>query len=448
MSLQALPTELDEQILGHLAQTDLSTVSKVSKYHRKIAEPLLYRTVTLCGDRSIDIRSLFLTLLSRSDLALHIRRLLVRLDLRLPRSHQLTSEVDNRMEEALPAIQNSIKTIIGTDAGTAGIRTTWLGSILSEDFVGGTSALVVCLARDLETANFISTKSPGDSDGCSTFSRMLFEAASTSSQHSGHLSKLTTLGLSNRASIYVPNLPSLQDLRVLCPQHSVFPQVQHQSTLEKVGSLLWANTSTLPSLATFIHQNGLPHLQRIFIHGRRANPADGLQAVIDELSVGCTELTSLTLAADFSVHQNSETPLSRITTLRNVHALNIDLRFLLLHTNQDQLLSSGVLLPPKLTQLQIRGVAYEDIGRLMLENNSQDPLTLRPFFPYGPSLKEFFFHVRDKGVQREGYDTLLASIAKMLRARGVDFKVYRYPIAANNERGPQLLITYDGPVTQ
>jgi hypothetical protein len=364
MSLQALPTEMDEQILGYLAQTDLSTISKVSKYHRTIAEPLLYRTITLWDDRSINIRSLLLTLLSRSDLALHIRRLLVRMDLRSPRSRQLTSEVDNRMEEALPAIQDSIKTIIGTDAGTAGIRTTWLGSILSEDFIGGTSALVVSLAYNVEVVNFIYTASTGNSDGCSTFSKMLFEAASTSSQQSGHLSKLTTLGLSNRASIHVPNLPSLQDLRVLGPQHIIFPQVQHQvSTLKKVGSLLWANTSTLPSLATFIHQNGVPHLQRLFIHGRRATPADGLQAVIDELSVGCTELTSLTLAADFSVHQNSETPLSRLTTLRNVHALNIDLRFLLLHTNQDQLLSSGGLLPPKLTQLQIRGVAYEDIPR-------------------------------------------------------------------------------------
>jgi hypothetical protein len=437
MSLQALPTELDEQIIGHLVQTDLSTMSRVSKYHRKMAEPLLYRAIALWDDRGINIRSLLLTLLSRSDLALHVRRLLVRQDLRSSRSRQLTSEVDNRMEEALPAIHNSIKTIIGTDAGTAGIRAAWLGSILSEDFVGGTTALVACLSHNVESVSFVCTTS----DGCSTFSRMLFEAASASSQHSGHLSKLTSLGFVDRKSIYVPNLPSLQDLRILGSQNVIFPQ---DSALTKVGSLLWAEASKLPSLATFIHQNGLPHLQRLFIHGRRSSPAEGLQAVIDELSVGCPELTTLTLAADFQ----HETPLSRLTALRNVHDLNIDVRFLLLQNNQDQLLNSGGLLPPKLTTLQIRGVAYADIGRLMLENNSQEPLTLRPFFPYGPSLKAFFFHVRDTNVQREGYDTLLASIAKMLHAQGVEFKVYRYPIVANNERGPQLLITHADPVTQ
>lgn len=445
MSLKALPTEIDEQILDYLEQTDLSTLLKVSKYHRKIAEPLLYHTITLRDNRSIKIRSLLLTLLSRNDLAHHIRRLLVRLDLRLPRGRQLTSEVDNRMEEALPAIQDSIKTIIGTDAGTAGVRTTWLGSILSEDFVGGTAALVACLASKVENISFIYTTSTGYSDGCSTFSRMLFEAASASSHHSRYLSKVTTLGFVNRRSIYVPNLPSLQELRVTGSRIIIFPPVQHEdSTLKKVENLQWADASTLPSLATFIHQNGLPHLQRLFFRDGLVTPANGLQAVIDGLSVGCTELTSLTLVAD-SEH---DTPLSRLTTLRNVRALDIDLQFLMLRSDQDQLLNSGGLLPPNLTKLQIRRVAYASIGRLMLEDNPEDPLTLRPFFPHGTSLKEFYFHVGSKGLPNAEYDTLLASIAKMLRARGVVFEVSRYPIVENNEQGPQLLITHDGPVTQ
>jgi len=446
MSLKALPTEIDEQILDYLEQTDLSTLSKVYKYHRKIAEPLLYHTIKLRDNRSIKIRSLLLTLLSRNDLAHHIRRLLVRLDsLSLPRCRQLTSEVDNRMEEALPAIQDSIKTIIGTDAGTAGVRTTWLGSILSEDFEGGTAALVACLASKIENISFIYTLSTGYSDGCSTFSRMLFEAASAFLQHSRYLSKVTALSFVNRRSIYVPNLPSLQELRVTGSRNVIFPPVQHEdSTLKKVEDLQWADASTLPSLATFIHQNGLPHLQRLFFRDGLVTPANGLQAVIDGLSVGCTELTSLALVT----YSKQDTPLSRLTTLRNVHALDIDLPFLMLRSDQSQLLNSGGLLPPNLTKLQIRGVAYADIGRLMLEDNPQDPLTLRPFFPHRPLLKEFYLHVWGKGVQNAEYDTLLASIAKMLRARGVVFEVSRYPIVENNEQGPQLLITHNGPVTQ
>jgi hypothetical protein len=119
-----MPTEMDERILSYLARTDLNTMSKVSKYYREIAEPLLYRIITLSDNRSINIRPLPLTLLSRSDLALHIRLLLVKVDSRLSRGRQLTSEVDNRMEEAPSAIQDSIKSIIGPDASTAGIRTT------------------------------------------------------------------------------------------------------------------------------------------------------------------------------------------------------------------------------------------------------------------------------------------------------------------------------------
>ena len=116
--------------------------------------------------------------------------------------------------------------------------------------------------------------------------------------------------------------------------------------------------------------------------------------------------------------------------------------------NQNQLLNSGRLLPPNLTTLQIRGVAYADIGRLIFENNPKDPPTLRPFFSYGPSLKKFFFHVRNTDVEGEGYGTLLASITKLLLAQGVEFQIYRYPIAANNERGLQPLITLDNLVTQ
>jgi hypothetical protein len=276
---------------------------------------------------------------------------------------------------------------------------------------------------------------------------MLSEATSTSLEHSGHLSELTYLGFRIGTFIHAPNLPSLRDIRVLGCQNVIFPQIQdRESALKNVGSLALIDTSTslLPSLATFLHQRGLPNLQRLILVGRHPSPVDSLQAVIDELSVGCPKLTCLDLTTDFPVHHDGER-LFRLTTLSNLRNLCTNSLYLRSRESQDQLLDSGGLLPPKLTVLQIRGVAYADIGRLMLENSPKGPPALRPFFPGGPSLEKLCFHVKNKNVESERYDTLLASIAKILRARGVEFQVHGNSIATNKL---QPLIKLDNPVTQ
>ncbi|OSS45993.1 hypothetical protein B5807_08002 [Epicoccum nigrum] len=161
-----------------------------------------------------------------------------------------------------------------------------------------------------------------------------------------------------------------------------------------------------------------------------------------ETSVFFHELEDLT--TDFPVHHDGER-LFRLTTLSNLRNLCTNSLYLRSRESQDQLLDSGGLLPPKLTVLQIRGVAYADIGRLMLENSPKGPPALRPFFPGGPSLEKLCFHVKNKNVESERYDTLLASIAKILRARGVEFQVHGNSIATNKL---QPLIKLDNPVTQ
>jgi hypothetical protein len=45
MSLLALPTELDVRIIGYLDTRDMSRMSRVSKYYRKVSEPLFYEEV-------------------------------------------------------------------------------------------------------------------------------------------------------------------------------------------------------------------------------------------------------------------------------------------------------------------------------------------------------------------------------------------------------------------
>jgi hypothetical protein len=77
MSLKSLPTELDIKIVEALCPTNdrkaLSALSRTSKYYRKLVEPMLYRDLTLRAVDNIQIKRLFLTLLVREDLPLHIR---------------------------------------------------------------------------------------------------------------------------------------------------------------------------------------------------------------------------------------------------------------------------------------------------------------------------------------------------------------------------------------
>ena len=76
MSLSALPTEVDDIIIEFLGASDdreaLSSLSYVSKYYRGPVEPVLYRNLKFQADEEVPIKQLFLTLLSRMDLAKHI----------------------------------------------------------------------------------------------------------------------------------------------------------------------------------------------------------------------------------------------------------------------------------------------------------------------------------------------------------------------------------------
>ncbi|KAF2632800.1 hypothetical protein BU25DRAFT_83026 [Macroventuria anomochaeta] len=75
MSLKALPTGRDERLLDYLHCRELSAMSKVPKYYRRIVEPRLYRQTHLSAARNINARWLLLTLLSRNDLTTHIKQL-------------------------------------------------------------------------------------------------------------------------------------------------------------------------------------------------------------------------------------------------------------------------------------------------------------------------------------------------------------------------------------
>lgn len=73
MSLSALPTELDEQLLAFLHYDGLSCVTRVSRYWQALAEPHLYHNVYFTTIESRRVHCLVLALLSRSYLGTYIR---------------------------------------------------------------------------------------------------------------------------------------------------------------------------------------------------------------------------------------------------------------------------------------------------------------------------------------------------------------------------------------
>jgi hypothetical protein len=65
MYLEALPTELDEAILQYLNARELSHMTRVSKYYRKLGDPHLYSTIHLRGDVYNRVKRLLITLLGQ-----------------------------------------------------------------------------------------------------------------------------------------------------------------------------------------------------------------------------------------------------------------------------------------------------------------------------------------------------------------------------------------------
>jgi hypothetical protein len=73
--MKFISTELDENIIGHLPQAAFNSVSKVSRYYRKLAEPYLYRDLVFSIHQHISISELLTAILDRRELSLHTRSL-------------------------------------------------------------------------------------------------------------------------------------------------------------------------------------------------------------------------------------------------------------------------------------------------------------------------------------------------------------------------------------
>lgn len=159
MSIDALPTELDNRILTFLDHDALNTVSKISNTYGRVAEPYLYRHIKHTTSHEVNMRWLIVTLLHRPELAAHIKTIEFFEDHRTRDGifidAQRTVQLSILLEQAVDKLHQTIRNMLGSKADKAELQVSWLGAILADDYVEGSLALIVCLAHNIESLIFI-----------------------------------------------------------------------------------------------------------------------------------------------------------------------------------------------------------------------------------------------------------------------------------------------------
>lgn len=352
MSLKALPTELDERILGFLDREDLSVISQTSQYYQEIAEPHLYRRIVFAANQNHNAWRLLLTLLSRRGLAAHIEEVEVARSLRPQPTRERWSNKDTqRLEAALPSIQSAIAAILGRHYAKSGIRMAWLASVIAPDDLEGTIAFIACMATNIELLSYTSLMAdPRTSE--SFLSQILAEVASRPSM-SKRLTKLNKLVLHSIGHVEIPRLPSLGSVAIADSRHVTFLQYVNlpmRTNLRKIEVLHSFGRTFLPD---FLHRDRVPHLKTLIFRDRWGVPGTNYQEIVDKLETECPRLQYLKLTIDGPQQATPVTPLTGLQCLVELTTLCTDMAFLLTSGRYIELLSSGSKLPPKLTRLDI-----------------------------------------------------------------------------------------------
>tara|TARA_R110002003_G_scaffold235_20_gene17088 strand:+ start:1685 stop:3289 length:1605 start_codon:yes stop_codon:yes gene_type:complete len=159
MSLQALPSELDTVILSHLNMRDKCHMTMVSKYYRRIGEPLLYERVCLWTDEDDRIKHLLLTLLQRDDLRPFVKQFRLRQQVGVSPEPlpQLTDRIRYRgdpdgaqLSESIwaqaPTIRNLLADLSSRYDVSAEFRMIWFAKVLELfPLFDGALSLLLCL---------------------------------------------------------------------------------------------------------------------------------------------------------------------------------------------------------------------------------------------------------------------------------------------------------------
>ncbi|KAF2651246.1 hypothetical protein K491DRAFT_720033 [Lophiostoma macrostomum CBS 122681] len=161
MSIHALSTELDTRVIELLNGNHkaLDAMSRVSKYYRGLSEPFLYRKLKFSTNSERRIHCLFLTILSRKDLAKHIKifKLINCDDLENPKDNKEESYYRDLLSRMCD-IRDTIETI-SARCVSAKVKALWLSSVFKGfPSFDGALAIILCLATNVETLSLSTSR--------------------------------------------------------------------------------------------------------------------------------------------------------------------------------------------------------------------------------------------------------------------------------------------------
>jgi hypothetical protein len=157
--MNKLPIEIHLDILWRLEKDGLHAMSRVSKYYREIAEPIIYRDLVFDSDHYFRIGMLFLTILDRPDPALLIKSVrLIDED-----SQRVVGDVDKAYHLRFWNKITAVRDLIESFAMRLNIEivSRWFSSIYAgRSSFDGALAAILCLAIHLERLDLQATHEP------------------------------------------------------------------------------------------------------------------------------------------------------------------------------------------------------------------------------------------------------------------------------------------------
>lgn len=163
MSLQALPTELDLEIIENLDRDSQSQVTQASKYYRRTGLPVLHKQITLYNNEDWKIKLLLTTLLCHDDLR-HLVKKFILLDsdeddLYLPNltdnilfyTNEKATAVSDLLWSQDSAVRDAIVKMCVHHRFQVELRAVWFAKISDPyPLFDGHLALVLCLRQAIE----------------------------------------------------------------------------------------------------------------------------------------------------------------------------------------------------------------------------------------------------------------------------------------------------------
>jgi len=461
MSIDALPSELDNRILTLLDHDALNAMSKTSKTYRGVSEPFLYRHIKFAASHDVTIRWLVVTILHRPDLTTHIRTVKFSEDHRTSGDSvvkvQRMSESSTLLEQAVVKLHRTIQTMLGSETGKAEIRVSWMGAVLTDDHVEGSLALIVCLAYNIECLTIMGTVGGGVTTGYyghlltsvmwESFNHF-YSAPSGSLQDSRPFQRLQDFHIKSRSPTKIITLPHLRTIRVEnCDRVSVshlFPTntSHHLHTLEIVDT--YCSAKHIQAMFSDYHAT---ELRRLILRNFHPFPDHSCQPIIDALVENCHKLDYLELNLLPWFPDDVKKPLTGFGGLASLSTLRIDLDALVDIENPSSFLQSNKLLPPNLRALHITGVHEWDFWCLV--NRFYEPgINNLHLFAKSCSFRSISITIHAEEGSDAEYEwrvikDRLAHVATLLWAK-YEISLQIYKSAQGYETAPKLIFDREG----